>query len=100
MDLAKLVKSIDTETARAFVTAARSVIDALLIEGERIEQTHTPETRDYESATLSRETPPDGWLSHAELRETARRMAEAVAAEKWTEGVVCTIQLLTRLGAL
>jgi len=96
--LTKLANAIDAQTAQAFVTAARHVIDALLIEAARVDQTCTPEPRDYESATLSRAAPPGGWLSHAEMRETAQRLGEAIAAEKWTDGVVLALRLLAQLG--
>ncbi len=98
MDLQNIVKNIDAATAQAFVSAARHVVDALLIEGERVRQTQTPAARDYNAASLSREAAPGGWLSHEELRETSRRLAEAVAAEKWTEGFVAALKLLSMLG--
>ena len=96
MDLRKLLQNVDAETARAFVTAARRVIDALLLEAARAKETRTPEVRDYEDATLPRTAPAGGWLSHEELRQTTQKMAEAVAAEKWADGVAFAIQLLTR----
>lgn len=98
MDVQTLVRNIDAQTARAFVEAARHVIDALLIEAERVGQTQTPDVTDYEHASLSRETPAGGWLSHAELRDTARRLSEAVAAEKWIDGLTCALKLLSALG--
>lgn len=98
MDLQRLARSIDAGTARAFVTAARHVIDALLIEGRRVQQTQTPGPRDYEAAELSRAAPPGGWLTQAELGDTARRLAEAIAAEKWTDGVIFAVRLLGLIG--
>ncbi len=100
MNWQDLIGSIDRETARAFVTAARHVIDALLIEADRRQQTRSPAPRDYHTGALSRAEPPGGWLGHAELRETVRRMSEAIAAEKWTDGVVMTLKALALLGAL
>ena len=100
MDWQNLIKSIDGETARAFVTAARHIIDALLIEADRVQQTRSPAPRDYNSGALLRAEPPGGWLAHAELRETVRRMSEAIAAEKWTDGVVMTLKTLALLGGL
>jgi hypothetical protein len=100
MDWQTLLKSIDLETARAFVTAARRVIDALLIEGERLREAQSPAARDYNAAELSRAGPPGGWLSHEELRESVRQMAEAIAAEKWVDGVVTTVKVLTLLGGV
>lgn len=96
MDLRKLLQQIDAETALAFVGAARHVLDALMLEMARIEEAQTPEPRDYEQAELSRATPAGGWLSHAELRKTTQELTEAIAAEKWADGVVCAIQLLSR----
>jgi hypothetical protein len=98
MEWTTLARNIDANTARAFVQAARHLIDAMLIEGRRIEQTHTPRPRDYSAATLSREAPAGGWLSDAELHETTRRFAEAVAAEKWTDGVVFALRVFALLG--
>jgi hypothetical protein len=100
MDITNLVKSLDPATIQAFVTAARRVIDALLIEGERIRQTQTPTPRDYNAAGLPRATAAGGWLSHEELRDTARRMAEAIAAEKWTDGLITALKLLGALGVM
>jgi len=100
MDLQNVLKSIDTGTARAFVSAARHVIDALLIEGARIRETQAPPLRDYNAAGLSREAAPGGWLSHEELRDTAQRLAEAIAAEKWTEGLVFALKVLSCVGGL
>lgn len=100
MDLKTIVGQIDAQTARAFVSAAKNVIDALMIEAQRVRQTQTPGTRDYESATLSREAPGGGWLSDDELRRTTQQMSEAIAAERWTDGVLFAIRALTALGAL
>jgi hypothetical protein len=96
MDLRRLLQQIDAETARAFVGAARHVLDALLLEAARAEEMQTPGPRDYENAELSRATPAGGWLSHAELRKTTQEMTEAIAAEKWVDGVAFAIQLLSR----
>ena len=98
MDLRTILNGIDAETARAFVTAARHAIDALLIEAERVRQMQTPALRDYNTAGLPRGTPPGGWLAHEELRETARRMAEALATEKWVDGFIAAVQVLRMLG--
>jgi hypothetical protein len=100
MDWQTLLKSIDADTARAFVTAARRMIDALLVEAERVHATQTPADRDYNAGELSRATPPGGWLPHEELREAARRMGEAIAAEKWTEGLLTALKLLFVLGGM
>ena len=100
MNLTEVLKRIDQSTARAFVEAARHVIDALLIEAARIEQTRTPDEVDYRNAELSRRTPPGGWLADGELRRTAQRMAEALAAEKYTDGMTFAIQFFTQLGVL
>jgi hypothetical protein len=100
MNLQSLLSSIDANTARAFVSAARHVIDALLVEAERIEQMNPPQPRDYTSATLQNDSPAGGWLSHSELRSAAQNLAEAVAAEKWTDGVIAAVRTLALFGAL
>jgi len=100
MDWKELVRALDAETAQRFVVAARHVLDALLLEAERLEGLRTPPGRDYQRATLPRATPPGGWLRHDELRDTARRIGAAVASEKWTDGVVETLRFLAQLGAL
>jgi len=98
MILESVVKKIDAATARAFVTAARHVIDALLIEVQHAEETRTPAPRDYDQAGWPRSTPPGGWLSHEEVRAAAQRLAEAMAAEKWTDGLLCAVKLFALLG--
>ena len=98
MKLQTLLAQVDSRTAQTFVSAARHVIDAMLIEAARVEQTATPKRTDYENAALSRETAPGGWLSHEALRETSQRLAEAIAGEKWTEGMLTSIRLLSGMG--
>lgn len=94
MNLEDLLGRIDLRTAQAFVRAARHVIDALLIEAERVKEAQAPTPRDYATASLSREAPPGGWLSRDELRSAAQRMAEAMAAEKWVDGALVAIRAL------
>jgi hypothetical protein len=98
MDLEGVLRKIDVNTARAFVSAARHVIDALLIEGQRMRQAQTPEPRDYNATALPRAGAPGGWLSDEELHGTAQRLAEAIAAEKWTDGLVFALQMMALLG--
>lgn len=98
MSIEEIVKKIDVDAARAFVHAARNVIDALLLETEEVRSVQTPAARDYNQAQLPRDTAPGGWLSHEEICNTAQRLAEAVAAEKWCDGVLFTLQLLQTLG--
>ena len=98
MNIEDAVKRIDVDAARAFVHAARNVIDALLLEVEEVRSVQTPAARDYNQAQLPRDTAPGGWLSHEEVRNTAQRLAEAMAAEKWCDGVLFTLQLLQVLG--
>lgn len=98
MQIGELLKAVDAETARAFVQAARNVIDAMLIEAARIEETQTPGAVDYENATLSREAPAGGWISHAELRRATQEMSEALAAEKWVDGMLAAMRLLRVIG--
>lgn len=100
MDLLTLARTIDAPTARAFVSAARHLFDALLIEAERVKPARTPAARDYDGPALARTTPAGGWLTHDELRDTARRLAEAVAAERWTDGLLAALTFIAGLGGL
>lgn len=100
MDVRRLLRDVDVETVRAFVNAARRVIDAMLIEKNRIAETRTPAPRDYESATSARETPSGGWISQDELRQTARELAEAIAVENWVDGAASAIRLLGGIGGV
>jgi len=100
VNLEALLRAVDAPTARAFVTAARSVIDALMIEAQRVQQAQAPQPRDYERAGLDRSAPGGGWLSDEALRDATRSMAEAIAAERWLDGVAATIRVLTLLGGL
>jgi len=100
MGLETLIGRIDSKTAQAFVTAARHLIDALLRERAAVEAVRTPAVRDYASAALPRSTPAGGWLSHEEIAQTAGRLAEAIAAEKWADGALLALRLLWGLGAI
>lgn len=100
------LKQVDANTARAFVTAARHILDALLIEQARVRDTQSPPERDYASAgraggsVLSRSTMPGGWIANDELRQTTQQLSEAIAAEKWVDGVMFAIRALGAIGAL
>ncbi|MBK8913585.1 MAG: hypothetical protein IPM64_03120 [Phycisphaerales bacterium] len=99
MNLDLILGAIDAPTARRFVEAARHVVDALLIEAERVRQVQTPAPLDYAgSAGLSRQSPPGGWISSDELRAATQRMSEALAAEKWREGFVAAIAAIALIG--
>lgn len=98
MKLKELIRTVDAETARSFVIAARHVVDAMLLEAERIEQTVAPGQRDYAEATLPRTTPAGGWLSHDEIRNAAQLLAEATATEKWQDGAVAAVRLFGLIG--
>lgn len=100
MNLEALLRQVDAGTAQAFVAAARHVIDALLIEGQRWAEKPAPPVRDYEAAELPRGAPPAGWLSHEELRDAAKRLAEALALEKWTDGLICAVKLFAAMGGV
>lgn len=101
MELDQILRHVNAGTAQAFVKAARHMIDALMIEGARVRQTQTPGVRDYNTTdALSREAPAGGWLSDEELRGATQRMAESIAAEKWTEGAAAAIRALSLMGAL
>lgn len=98
MTLKSALAQIDAGAARAFVQAARNVIDAMLIEHRRVAQANPPAPRDYNDADVEAGAAPGGWISDAELHDTTRRLAEAVAAEKWADGALLAIRLLARLG--
>lgn len=98
MSASQWLANLEPATISAFVRAARHVIDALLIEGQRIQSAGTPPPpRDYATADLDRSTPTGGWLTPDDLRNGAQRLAEAVAAEKWIEGFKLAVMLLSQL---
>lgn len=98
MDWEKVLKRVDGRTARAFVEATRHLIDAVMIEGARVRQAQSPGAMDYESAGLSRASAAGGWISDDELRGAVQRMSEAIAREKWTEGVMAALKVLVLMG--
>ncbi|QOJ15657.1 MAG: hypothetical protein HRU75_13845 [Planctomycetia bacterium] len=99
MNLDLVLRAIDARTARRFVEAARHVVDALLIEAERVRQTQTPAPLDYSgSAGLNRAAPVGGWIATDELRAATQRMSEALAAEKWREGFTAAVAALVMIG--
>lgn len=100
MNLEAMLGRVDAATAQAFVRGARHLIDALLIESQRVRQAHTPGGLDYAQAGLSRETPAGGWIGDEELRAATQRMSEALATEKWSEGVMFALKALSTLGAI
>lgn len=100
MDWIETIRRIDAPTARSFVRAARHLLNAMMIEGQQMRAVQTPGTRDYVTGTLSREAPAGGWLSHEELRNTTQRLNEAIAAEKWVEGVFVALRAVSMLGAI
>jgi hypothetical protein len=99
MTLQQVLELINPQTARAFVSAARNIIDALLIEAERVREAQAPTLIDYDAAALSRTAPAGGWLATEELRVATQRIGEAIASEKWADGVLFAIRALNALGA-
>lgn len=98
MDWLNALRQITPETARTFVEAARNVVDALLIDSQQVRELQTPPPMDYTTAGLSREAPPGGWISDAQLQRTLQCMNEAIAAEKWLDGMLFAVRALSRLG--
>lgn len=98
MNLKTVLENIDPQTARAFIRATRHVIDAMLIEGARVEQAQTPTPRDYREQGMPRDAPPGGWISSSELRDTAQRLSQALSGEKWLDGFVAALRIVSRLG--
>jgi hypothetical protein len=94
MNLKTMLDNIDENTARSMVEAVGRVFDALVIESERIQQSQTPPKRDYNTAELSRAAPGGGWISDSNLRRAAQDIAEAVAQEQWTKGLVSAVRWL------
>ena len=97
MDLRRLIQGVDGEAARRFVEATQHILDAMLLEAARAHPEPEPGVRDYREASLMHGSPEGGWLSHEELRATTQQIAEAIAAEKWTDGLLFAIRLLTRV---
>lgn len=97
MNLIELANQLDVGTAKAFVQAARNVIDAMMIEARRVQQTQTPGTKSYATAELSRAAPPGGWISPTELAATQQRMLEAISAEKWADGFIAAMRVFGKL---
>jgi len=98
-ELRRVAQALDAGTAQSFVRAARHVLDALAVEGARARDVQTPAPRDYRSAGISRAAPAGGWIGNEELRDAARRIGEAIAAEKWVDGVVFALRALQIVGA-
>jgi hypothetical protein len=98
MTLQQILEQINPRTAQSFVTAARHLLDALLIEAERVQAAQPPTPVDYDIATLSRAAPPGGWLGADDLRAATQRLSESIAVEKWVDGVLVAIRTLNGLG--
>ncbi len=94
----QVVQRVDAASAQAFVRAARRVIDAMLIEAEEVRATQTPTRIDYRTAELSRAAPSGGWISTGELKRTSQLMSEAIATERWTDGVIAAVRLFRMMG--
>jgi hypothetical protein len=100
MDWSKLMERMDPAVVTQFVRAGRHVIQAMLYESERMRATQTPGEVDYNEAALARAAPERGWLTHDELRTGAMKLDEAVAAERWLDGMRLTLGLLRGLGGV
>lgn len=98
MDWKLLLQRVDASTARAFVSATRHVLDALLLEGERIQQVQTPGAVDYNAADLPRTTPAGGWLTLDKVRQANRELVEAIAHERWWDGFATALRVMQMIG--
>lgn len=97
MNLEAIAKRIDADSARAFVHAARNLVNAVMVEVARQKDVSGPTPRDYRSAGLSSEPAPGGWISRGELDRACQQMSEAMAAEKWVEGVMAAVRAIGML---
>ena len=100
MELKQLIGAIDARTAQSFVSATRRLLEVLLVEGQRVSAAQVPGKRDYNTTEIDRGGPASGWLSRDELRAASTEMAEAIAAEKWTEGVMVALRAVKFVGGL
>jgi hypothetical protein len=100
MDWSKVLERLDPAAVTEFVRAGRLVVQAALYESERVRATHTPGAVDYNHGELSRSAPAGGWLSQDELRAEVTKLSEAIAAEKWTDGMLVMLRLLRGLGGV
>ncbi|MFO0971844.1 MAG: hypothetical protein U1A27_00180 [Phycisphaerae bacterium] len=97
----QLLARVTPETAKALVHATRTVLDAIGAEQSRIAASAAPPGGvDYAAAGHDRTSPAGGWITPDELRERGQAMSEAIAAEKWIDGVVAAIQALALLGVI
>lgn len=93
-----VLASMTPENVRAFVEAARNVIQACMVELEKVSAIQTPKPTDYTTAELNASAPPGGWITDTELRNTVQKMNEAIAAERWVDGALFVIKAIAVLG--
>ena len=95
-----VAEKLDPATIQTFVHTARLVVEAVADEAQASASTQMPGQTDYATATLDHSTPAGGWLNVEQIRETSRKMTEAVAAEKWVDGFICAVQFMAMIGAI
>ena len=104
-DLSKIklfTDQLDPATIKSFLVAAKNVADQLVVQVKQAKSTSTPGPTNYldPNGGLDRSAPEGGWLTPETLQNYSQRMTEALTAEKWEEGFVACLALLSAVGAI
>jgi len=92
--------TLSLEQARQFVLTVQRWIEAGLLPPTKVGAGPVPGRVDYGTAKIGSVAPAGGWLSDAEVKSVAQGMTEAIAAEKWFDGVKFAVQLVILAGGL
>ncbi len=92
--------TLSLEQARQFVLTVQRWIELGLLPPTKVGAGPVPGRVDYGTAKIGSVAPAGGWLSDAEVKSAAQGMTEAIAAEKWFDGVKFAVQLVILAGGL
>ena len=95
-----ILPKLTPQVMQNFVHAARTFIDSVAVEAAAVAAKETPGATDYRTANHDRSPPTGGWIDFDEVRQKSKQMTEAIAAEKFADGVITTLQALALFGAI
>lgn len=97
MNLVQIASKLSPETIKQVVAAVFAAVDAAQVESSKRIESGPGHAKDYDAIEPNREGPPGGWIDDAEIRNTCKAMSEAISLEKYVEGFIMAVRIMSMI---